>query len=86
MKVKLLSHVRLLATPWTAAYQAPPLMGFSRQGTKLDVSKSMFHITLHGNPVITIVIEDRHLYYVNCFIYITLFKSMSKGFLENEKC
>ena len=31
MKVKTLSHVRLLATPWTAAYQAPPSMGFSRQ-------------------------------------------------------
>ena len=30
-KVKLLSCVRLLATPWTAAYQAPPSMGFSRQ-------------------------------------------------------
>ena len=25
------SHVRLLATPWTAAYQAPPAMGFFRQ-------------------------------------------------------
>ena len=31
VKVKLLSCVRLLATPWTAAYQAPPSMGFSRQ-------------------------------------------------------
>ena len=31
MKVKSLSHVRLLATPWIAAYQAPPSMGFSRQ-------------------------------------------------------
>ena len=31
MKVKSLSHVRLLATPWTAAYQAPPSMGFSKQ-------------------------------------------------------
>ena len=31
MKVKLLSRVRLLATPWTEAYQAPPSMGFSRQ-------------------------------------------------------
>ena len=30
MKVKLLSRVRLLATPWTAAYQAPPSMGFSK--------------------------------------------------------
>ena len=26
-----LSRVRLLATSWTAAYQAPPSMGFSRQ-------------------------------------------------------
>ena len=29
--MKLLSRVQLLATPWTAAYQAPPSMGFSRQ-------------------------------------------------------
>ena len=31
VKVKLLSRVRLLATPWTEAYQAPLSMGFSRQ-------------------------------------------------------
>ena len=31
VKVKSLSRVRLLATPWTAAYQIPPSMGFSRQ-------------------------------------------------------
>ena len=31
VKVKSRSHVRLVATPWTAAYQAPPSMGFSRQ-------------------------------------------------------
>ena len=31
VKVKSLSRVRLLAPPWTAAYQAPPSMGFSRQ-------------------------------------------------------
>jgi len=31
VKVKSLSHVRLLVTPWTATYQAPPSMGFSRQ-------------------------------------------------------
>ena len=30
-KVKPLSHVQLFATPWTAAYQAPPSMGFSRR-------------------------------------------------------
>ena len=31
VKVKSLSRVRLVATPWTAAYQAPLSMGFSRQ-------------------------------------------------------
>ena len=30
VKVKSLSRVRLLGTPWTAAHQAPPSMGFSR--------------------------------------------------------
>ena len=31
VKVKSLGRVRLFATPWTAAHQAPPPMGFSRQ-------------------------------------------------------
>ena len=31
VKGKSLSCVRLFATPWTAAHQAPPSMGFSRQ-------------------------------------------------------
>ena len=31
MKVKSFSRVRCLVTPWTAAHQAPPSMGFSRQ-------------------------------------------------------
>ena len=31
VKVKSLSSVQLVATPWTAAYQAPPSMAFSRQ-------------------------------------------------------
>ena len=31
VKVKSFSRVRLLATPWTAAYQAPPSMEFPRQ-------------------------------------------------------
>ena len=31
VKVKSLSRVRLLVTPWTAAHQAPQSMGFSRQ-------------------------------------------------------
>ena len=31
MKLKLLSRIWLLATPWTAAHQAPPSLGFSRR-------------------------------------------------------
>ena len=31
VKVKLLSRVRLFATPWTVAHQAPPSVGFFRQ-------------------------------------------------------
>ena len=31
VKVKMLSRVQLLATPWSSAYQAPLSMGFSRQ-------------------------------------------------------
>ena len=31
VKVKSLSRVQLFATPWAAAHQAPPSMGFSRQ-------------------------------------------------------
>ena len=31
VKVMSLSHFQLFTTPWTAAYQAPPSMGFSRQ-------------------------------------------------------
>ena len=46
MKVKSLSHVRLLATPWTAAHQAPPSMGFSMQeswsGVPLHSPRSIY--------------------------------------------
>ena len=40
VKVKSLSRVRLLATPWTAAYQAPLSMGFSRQEYRSGVPLS----------------------------------------------
>ena len=46
VKVKSLSRVRLLATSWTAAYQAPPSMGFSRQeywsGVPLPSPRDMY--------------------------------------------
>ena len=53
VKVKSLSRVRLLATPWTAAYQAPPSMGFSRQeywsGVPLPSPRGSWPVT---NPVL----------------------------------
>ena len=48
VKVKSLSCVQLLVTPWTAAYQAPPSMGFSRQeywsGVPLCISAIKFFL------------------------------------------
>ena len=48
VKVKLLSRVRLFATPWTAAHQAPPSMWFSRQKYWSGVP-SPSPIYCHGN-------------------------------------
>ena len=49
-KWKSLSRVRLLSTPWTAAFQAPPPMGFSRQeywsGVPLPSPKNLHSIHL----------------------------------------
>ena len=36
--MQLLSRVRLFATPWTVAYQAPPFMEFSKQEYKNGLS------------------------------------------------
>ena len=48
VKVKSLSRVRLLATPWAAAYQASPSMGFSRQeywsGVPLPSKRMLHHL------------------------------------------
>ena len=47
--MKSLSRVRLLATPWTAAHQAPPSMGFSRQecwsGAPSPFPTGMLHLS-----------------------------------------
>ena len=46
VKGKSLSCVRLLATPWTAAHQAPPSMGFPRQESWSGVPSPSPPITL----------------------------------------
>ena len=58
VKVKSLSRVWLVATPWTAAHQAPPSMGFSRQeywsglplpspGNSISGFKFLFYLLWH---------------------------------------
>ena len=55
VKVKSLSRIRLLATPWTAAYQAPPSMGFSRReywsGVPLPSPPVLYSRTLLFNTI-----------------------------------
>ena len=54
VKVKLLSRVQLLVTPWTAAYQAPLSMGFSRQEYWSGVPLSSPHPPNSLNQIILI--------------------------------
>ena len=66
VKVKSLSRVRLLATPWTAAYQAPLSMGFSKQEywsgvplpspddvarNRFSLSSPFFHLPASSNSI-----------------------------------
>ena len=55
MKVKSLSRIRLSGTPWTAAHQAPPSMGFSRQeywsGGAIAFSKRKHGIILKNSCI-----------------------------------
>ena len=53
VKVKSLSPVRLLATPWIAAYQAPPSMGFSRQEywSGVPLPSPLIHVNVWQKPL-----------------------------------
>ena len=66
VKVKLLSRVRLLATPWTAAYQAPPSMGFSRQEywSRLPLPSPA---NLSNN-----IITNKNIISISCVILVSL--------------
>ena len=57
LKVKLLSCVQLFATPWTAAYQAPPFIGFSRQEYWSGVPVPSPH-PLHGSAQMSLEVES----------------------------
>ena len=58
-EVKSLSHVWLLATPWTAAYPAPPSMGFSRQEDWSGVPLP--------SPMVDVQCHINHPYWITLF-------------------
>ena len=61
--VKSLSRVRLFATPWTVAHQAPPSMGFSRQEYWSGVPS--IALILHASKVMLKIFQARLQQYVN---------------------
>ena len=83
MKVKSLSRVPLFATPWTAAYQAPPSMGFSRQeywsGVPLPSPFLMYILS-------QIIIEQEAFWsHTRCQIYIVLpFTSLEVTWIQGS--
>ena len=71
MKVKSLSCVWLFVTPWTAAYQAPPSMGFPRQeywrgvplpSQTLHVLIYTFSGTLHVHLILIAALKNSQLH------------------------
>ena len=84
MKVKgeseVLSGVQLLATPWTAAYQAPPSMGFSRQEYWSEVPLPPPEVTLYNcNFTLDLVKFLKGQYEYSCMYtqkYFKIFKIM----------
>ena len=91
VKVKSLSHVRLFATPWTAAYQVPPSMGFSRQeywsglpcpeihpkGLWLLLATNSFGVVLPRKKWEIFKEKVINVIYFNCGNNVTAFKDWS---------
>ena len=81
VKVKLLSRVWLLATPWTAAYQAPPSMGYF-QAKVLEWGAIAFS-DRNGNKVYWIVVVTRNCTCLEgCVFRITSTKTGGKTHLH----
>ena len=80
VKVKSPSRVRLLATPWTAAYQAPPSMGFSRH-EYYSISKPVFFVCLFflifGFSVFRIFMFFYFCQFMNYLMYFNRFFKIS---------
>ena len=73
-KVKSLSRVQLLATPWTAAHHAPPSMGFSKQeywsGVPLPIVYSWWFRYSLRQPRLSVVLLNSFVSLSNRFVSI----------------
>ena len=81
VKVKLLSRVRSSATPWTAAFQAPPSMGFSRQEYWSGVPLPSPHIYLYHTSkgiLESLEIKNRQVYHVIQLLIIIAYNNICK--------
>ena len=76
VKVKSLSHIRLLATPWTATYQAPLSMGYSRQEYWSGVPLSSLTLSKH---IYIIIPESTSLETTNLNLQAQIEKQWLKG-------
>ena len=87
MKVKSLSRVQLLATPWTAAYQAPPSMGFSRQEywSGVPLPSPAFWID-DFNPVMTNDVEHFFIYLFTISIFSSVYLHAATAAKSLQSC
>ena len=84
VKVKSLSRVWLLVTPWTAAYQAPPSMGFSRHEYWSGVSlPSPFSCLFGPYSISCSFFSFIDIYFLSLLLFFAL--SMSLHFNQNLK-
>ena len=86
VKVKSLSRIWLLTTPWTEAYQAPLSIGFSRQEYWSGVSlPSPFHIIYLSNVWI-LDIEHILLLYLGKTMWFEFFNHCKKMKDQGKNC
>ena len=90
VKVKSLSHVRLFTTQWTAAYQAPPSMGFSRQECWSGVPlPSLINAVRYANLTCSWIYKKVTLYSqlnaLICPVLVSIFNKVLEIGLNNLK-
>ena len=77
VKVKSLSRARLVATPWTAAHQALPSMGFSRQEYWSGLPLPSPNV-----PLISLIFLKRSLVFSHSIVFLYFFALINEeGFL-----